>query len=523
MLRRSPTGLGMLALVALLAALVLAGCGSSGSGNGSTTAAPGPDPATVAPASAAVYAEAVVRPGGEVADGVLAAARKVSQVEDPVGELTRLLDDELAEEDSSFARDFEPWLGSRVGLFVTKPPRRGEAGLAVIAAVRDRDALKGAVARQRTNGTLRPSGSYRGVAYDVDSDDGVPNALVGDWYVAGRMDAFRAVVDTFKGGASLADSARFHDAIAPLDDDRLAFVYADPTALLANVDTPDVLDDDAFHVEIPGLEGLLKSLRDADPVTLALTARADEIALELRADADGTPLAEAQDGGLSVGELPGDAWLALATPALGPLIASALDAAGVHDDAVQQVRGTLGLDLDRDLLDPLGGLAAFARGTSVLDLGGGVMLKMDDARSASTLLTRLRAILGAAGVGVVRPAGDGFEVQIPRSPQPIVVDALGDRIAAGYARSSTADLLNPQERFDESPGGKAAIASLGEGFTPSLVVLVSPIAQLLESLDAIGIADMSKVLPYVRPYRSLAIGTQRDDDRVTVRVVAALR
>lgn len=514
--RRSPIGFGMLALVALLAALALAGCGDGDSPGGGTAATAGPDPASVTPQGAAVYGEVLVRPGGDVERGVLAAARKVVLVEDPAAELRQLLD-EASDEDTQFARDIDPWLGDRIGGFMLLPRggANGDPDWALAFAVRDRDALERTIERFRDKDDQRPAGTYGGVAYDRDVEDrSMYSAMVGDFYVGGSLAGLKAAIDASKG-PSLAESDRFQSAIEPLDDDQLAFAYADPTKLVAAIDAADLSD--------PRLERLAASQRDADPVTLGLTARADEIALELHADVAGTPLADLQDGGLSVGELPGDAWLALATPALGPLIASALDAAGVHDEAAQQVRGALGLDLDRELLEPLGGLAAFARGTGVLDLGGGVMLKMDDAGAARTLLTRLRAIVGAAGIGVVRPSGDGFELLAPRVPQPIVVDALGDRIAAGYARSSTEDLLNPQERFDESPGGEAALATLGEGFTPSLVVLVPPIVQLLESLDAIGIADLSQALPYVRPYRSLAVGTQRDDDRVTVRVVAALR
>lgn len=509
--RRSPIGLGMLALVALLA-LVLAGCGGSENSTDGATAA-GPDPASVAPQSAVAYAEALVRPGDDVKAGLLAAAGKVLRVQDPGAELQRLIE-KSDEPGESFARDIEPWLGDRIGVFVLiSPPGSGdEPNVAVLVAVSDRDALDATVARQRQEGKLRGGGSYRGVAYDID-EDGAANATVGDFYVVGDVRALRAAVDASKG-ASLGESARYGDAVSQLEADRIASLYFEPRALR------ELLALGGQDLPVPVRESL-QGLANSQPIVAGLTARSDEIALELHAG-DAGPLADTQDGGLSVGELPGDAWLALATPALGPLIESALRAGGLHEQAAEQVRA-LGLDLDRDLLEPLGGLAAFARGTGVLDLGGGVVLKMSDAGAARKLLTRLRAIVGAVGAGVVRPSGDGFEVQIPRSPQPIVVDALGERIAVGYGRSSAEDLLNPQERFDESPAGKAALATLGEGFTPSLVVLVPPIAQLLESLDAIGIADLSQVLPYVRPYRSLAIGTQRDDDRVTVRVVAALR
>jgi hypothetical protein len=199
----------------------------------------------------------------------------------------------------------------------------------------------------------------------------------------------------------------------------------------------------------------------------------------------------------------------------------------VHDQAAAQVRANIGLDLDRDLLEPLGGLGLFVRGESPLDIGASALLPMTDAAAAQRLLTRIQAIVGA-GLGVpVRPlaasGARGFQVQIPQSPQPIVVLAKGDRLVVGYAASSAQDLLDPQQRFDDSSDGKAAIDTLGDGYTPTFVLIVPPLARLLRSLDQIEVADLSSVLPYVDAYRSLAIGTKRDGDRTSVRIVAALR
>jgi hypothetical protein len=263
-------------------------------------------------------------------------------------------------------------------------------------------------------------------------------------------------------------------------------------------------------------------------VTASLTATADEIAIEASGGAQVTDALNGDsDAEVTVGQLPGDSWLALATPPLGPIVRSALAAAGVHDQAAAQVRQNVGLDLDRDLLAPLGGLGIFVRGGSPLDIGGGALLQMTSAAAAQRLLTRIEAIVGAGLGAPTRPlavsGARGFQVLIPQSPQPIVVLAKGDRLAAGYAASSAQDLLDPQARFDESSDGKAAIDTLGDGYTPSFVLIIPPLAGLLRSLDQLQVADLSSVLPYVDAYRSLAIGTKRDGDRTSVRVVAALR
>jgi hypothetical protein len=517
--RRLPRGARVVALIALFTTLVViaAGCGGESS---SPPAPAGPSPASVVPPDAAVYAQAIVRPSGELNAGVVAAARKVLRVQDPGAELERLIDKGLADSSfpgpPSYARDIEPWLGDRAAVYVL--PDRGDKPVAgFVAVVKDRAALQRELRRLRDAGTLRSGGRDGGVSYDV-TRDGEAVGIVGDFVLlASSLDAFRAAV-TASSGDSLADASRYTDATGDVPDDALAFVYADPEAL---IEAAGGLRD------VPAqLRATLQRLAQGGAAVASLTADADQIVLEGSASSKLLET-ESSDAQVSVGQLPGDAWLALATPPLGPLVKNALDAAGVHDQAAEQVQRKLGLDLDRDLLDTLGGLGLFARGEGPLDLGGGVLLQMTSAAATQRLLTRIEAIVGAAAGVPTRPlavaGARGFQLEIPPLPQPIVVLVKDDRIAAGYAASSTQDLLDPQQRFDESNGGKAAIETLGDGYTPALVLIVPPLAALLRALDEIEVADLSSVLPYLDAYRSLAIGTKRDGDRTSVRIVAALR
>ncbi|HKG40269.1 MAG TPA: DUF3352 domain-containing protein [Conexibacter sp.] len=515
MSRRLPHGARLFTLVAVLIALIAAGCGSdstSSSGNG-------PDPATVAPAKAALYGQAIVRPDGDMKAGVLAAARKVLVVDDPGAELDRLLDRLGDEGGTSYSQDIEPWLGQTVGGFLLMPiGGSDDPDWAVALAIADRGAFDAALPRLRRH-DQHPAGRYSGIAYDKDDTDDTYSAAVGDFYVGGTLAGLRAAIDASKG-SSLAEASNFTDAVGAIPDDALAFAYVDPKAIVAAAGTLEDAPANARRA--------LARFADAEPVTASLTATADEIAIEASGGAEVTEALDSDsDATVTVGQLPGDSWLALATPPLGPLIRSALAGAGIHDQAAAQVQQGIGLDLDRDLLEPLGGLGVFVRGESPLDIGGGALLQMTDAVAAQRLLTRIQAIVGA-GLGVpVRPlavsGARGFQVQIPQSPQPIVVLAKGDRLAAGYAASSAQDLLDPQQRFDDSSDGKAAIGTLGDGYTPSFVLIVPPLAGLLRSLDQLEVADLSPVLPYVDAYRSLAIGTKRDGDRTSVRIVAALR
>jgi hypothetical protein len=520
MARRLPHGSRALAVVALLLTPFAIGCGGSGNGNGGTASSGGgPDPASVAPASVAVYFQATVRPSGQMKDDVLAAARKVLRVRDPGAELRRLLDGDRSG-GVVFSRDVEPWLGQRSGGFLLLPTggaRKPDFGVAL--AIADRGAFDGAHARLLRH-DLHHAGSYRSVALDQEGRDRTSwFAPVGDFYVGGTLGGVRAAIDASKG-SSLADAARFTDAVGRVPANALAFAYADPKAIAAGLRRSLGSSSAARRT--------LAKLSTADPATASLTATADEIALEANADATLTGATSGgSDAQVSIGQMPGDAWLALATPPIGPLGREALDVSGMHDRAAAQVRRNLGLDLDRDLLGPLGGLGLFVRGGSPLDVGGGVLLRMTDAAAAQRLLTRIEAVVaGGAHLPlhlVTLSGARGFQVQIPQSPQPIVVLAEGDKLAVGYAASSAQDLLRPQQRFDDSSAGKAAIATLGAGYAPSFALLVPQLAGLLRSLDELQVANLSSVLPYVTPYRSLAIGTKRDGDRIAMRVVAALR
>ncbi len=85
--------LAVAAAVALSATFAIA-CGSDDEQQASS---PTDGPATVAPSSAIGYAEVLVRPSGDVAEGVETAARRMLRVDDAGRELRRLLDEQVDE------------------------------------------------------------------------------------------------------------------------------------------------------------------------------------------------------------------------------------------------------------------------------------------------------------------------------------------------------------------------------------------------------------------------------------------
>src|ERR687885_1236136 len=71
----------------------------------------GADPAALVPASAPLYAEAVVGGDAKEQSDARAALARILRTSDPRGELVRLFD----RGNVQFTRDVEPWLGDRVG------------------------------------------------------------------------------------------------------------------------------------------------------------------------------------------------------------------------------------------------------------------------------------------------------------------------------------------------------------------------------------------------------------------------
>ena len=113
-----------LAVIALAA-----GCGGSGGD-------PDADPAAMVPARAPLYVEASIKTD----DDFEAVAKKLSGSENPNREIKRLFDEAVKDENLKWDRDFKPWVGDRLGFFVTSFNPDGEdAEAALVAPTADAD------------------------------------------------------------------------------------------------------------------------------------------------------------------------------------------------------------------------------------------------------------------------------------------------------------------------------------------------------------------------------------------------
>jgi uncharacterized protein DUF3352 len=512
----------VLSLFCAVLALIAAGCGEAGSGGEG-------DPASLVPAGAAFYVEAAVQPQDERREDALAAASKIMRTDDPAAKLRGLIDEELADEGLQWERDFGSWLGEEAGVWVTNFEAE-EPSWAMILAAEDAEAADAAVDRiAKADGREHTARSHDGIEYLVDPD-GVAGGVVDDFVVFGTEDAFKRVADT-RDADSLADDDRYGDAIGELADERLGHYYLDVKPLLEVAKKQD--PEAAANVE--QFERMFP-LDKLGPVTGAFTADSDGMALDTVVT--GIPegpmrnLAEIWSGGGSelLGELPGDAWGAFATPQLGEAAESLMSsfAGAIGGAAVAaQVKQATGLDLQQDVFSWVGDVGAFVRGSDMASLDGALVISSTDEERASSAFGKIIALIGRQ-TGVepepvrIDGAESAFELAAPGAEKRIVFARSADRVVAAYGHEAAAAALSSDATLADSDGFRAAEEVLGDGMKPSFLLSFEDVVALADATGETD-ADFDKVRPYLEALGVVTSGGELDGDRVQSRLAVTLK
>ena len=337
--RRARRALVMALLLTLLGAM-LVGCGSS------HTTGTGVDPAVAVPASAPLYAGAIVRPDGSLQAAASAAGSALTHQPDPYLNLLAILQTP-GSAPLDFGRDIAPWLGARAGIFLSSASTSGQASVGQLFALLARGLLgssssagafpfapsagaggtapagaRGAIvldtsdvakARSFVESQAHKAGahatSYRGVSYLL-AADGLSFAVVDRLVVIGSQDAVQGVIDTTLGGPSLAQSADYKKLLAVAPSGALAHVFVNAPAAPPGGATPGATGSQ-------GLGGLLGLLAGPRVTNVSLVPSAASISLDAdslsagSASGSGGLLSSASQGAQAAGELPGDSWLAV--------------------------------------------------------------------------------------------------------------------------------------------------------------------------------------------------------------------
>jgi len=289
---------GALLLAALTGAA--AGCGSTASTG--TTA----DPAGAVPASAPLFAGAVVRPEGSLKSAALSAGHTLSGQANPYLHLLAVLQTPGSGK-LQYASDVAPWLGPHAALFLSSvnattdakvsqllPVLIGSltgtgsaqaawpfstAGLqgALVLDTSDSGKAQSFLSSQAAHAGAQPA-TYRGVAYQQTSA-GVAFALVHRFMVIGSESGVHAVIDTTLGGASLAQSSGYSTLVKDAPADALGDIYTGPTL---------------YRAAPQGLPAVLGALEGTGGANISLVPTATSVTL----DVDSLPAPAASGSGL---------------------------------------------------------------------------------------------------------------------------------------------------------------------------------------------------------------------------------
>jgi hypothetical protein len=515
------------AAAAVLLALLLAACGSESESEGS-----GSDPAALAPAKSPLYIEATVRPEGELKTNVNTLAEKIAGVGD-LGELiVSELESSAGEEGEAFdyEKEVAPWLGERGGLFFREFDGEDFHRYGIAIQTDDADATQAFVDKQNeeSDDPVR-DGSYEGVDYAIESDDGTTIGVIGDFLaVSEDEDTFKAMVDTAEGDESLAGEDRFAETFDSASEGSFADLY---------VDVGGLLDQSGEGIDPEAKQFLDSAGIDPSEATAvaSLVPGSDRIEIELSSDLAGENPPSGDASGL-LGALPADSVAAVAFADFGDRAGEALDQIDengipgeIPPGEFKSALKKAGIDVDK-IAGSIGNLGVFAEGSSEPTLAGAAVLETSSADEARSTVANVGLLLRATGTpGVTALSGQlsGFSVRDREElgDQPLVVAAKGERIAIAYGLPAATRALAPASgsTLSDNPAYKEAVSALGG--TPISGFADGPAALALASSLVAGSEDeegFEEARPYLDNIAWLAIGSTSSGDLATARLIAGI-
>ncbi|HEX5929266.1 MAG TPA: DUF3352 domain-containing protein [Solirubrobacterales bacterium] len=514
----------MVAVAATALAVFLTACGGDSDGSGS-------DPAALAPAKSPLYVEATLRPEGETKTNVEALAQRIAGVDD-LGELiVSELESSATDsgEELDFEQEVEPWLGEKGGVFFREFDGEDFHRYGIAVQTSDAEATQAFVDKQneQSDDPVR-DGSYEGIDYAIESDDGTTVGVIDDFLAIAEDEAtFKAMVDTADGGESLAADDRFTETFDAASEGSFADVYVDVGGLLDQ--SGDSVDPEAQQfLDSAGID-------PAEATAVAsLIPGSDQVEIELSSDLAGQNPPSGDPSGL-LGELPADSVAAVALTDFGDRVGEALDqidANGIEGVPPRKFKSTLkeaGIDVDK-IAGSIGNLGVFAEGSSERDLAGAAVLETSNAEEAQDAVASVGVFLraaGTAGVTAIDGKFSGFSVrdQEELGDQPLVVGAKGERIAIAYGLPAAMRALNPSSSntLADSPLYKEAAGALGgtpiSGFATGPEALDVVASLVAGSDDEEGFDDAR---PYLEKITWLAIGSTSSGDLATAKLIAGI-
>jgi hypothetical protein len=542
-----------LALAAAILAAALGGCGSSSPGTSAS-------PATVTPASAPLYIDAVVRPEGSLKTNATTVAHTLTGRQQPFEGLLKLLSGPTGRT-PSYAREVEPWLGPHAGIFLSasgissaqgllnaellkKALSEGLTGLEAsllgqsgLSAALSSSSAQGALVLDTTDvdkarsfleaqahGAGARSESYRGVSYDV-APNGAAEGIVHRFAVIGSEAGLKSVIDTAAGGPALAQAAGYAKLASTADVDThspaLANVYFSPEALGGSAKT----GGGGAESILPLLEGVLGN---PGQLYVSVIPGTSSVALDLDTlPPSSTSSSESSSAGATSGAqvlrgLPGGSWLAIGVGDLGRTLGSAKGLSTLSSLASGLSIGTISLkaviaplsshalNVQRDLLSWMGATGFYVSGSSILSLGGAVVITSKDPARSREAVAKLAQAYREAGGQTFPTSIPGTEtavvVKLPNFPLTLTMAYGQGKFLMGLGAASIEEALSPQSTLEGSPNYSTATSALGQGIEPSALVEFHTLSGLIESLGLNQDPSLSGFASAIAPLSNLAVG-----------------
>ncbi len=495
----------LLTLVAVsIAALVAIGCGRQ------DEAASGAS--ELVPAGSVIYGEATLKPEGDQKEAIDAILSKFPGGGQAGDKLKDLIEQGMRESDApiSFKEDIEPWLGDEAAFFVTNLGPTGGTAAGLIATD-DEDKAREALEKS-AEGKLTKH-DYKDVEYLTDESEEA-GAVFDGFLVLGTEEGVKAAIDTSKGGKKLSDDEDYQKALDDAADDRLGFFYMNSPQLLQTLRESGAPLPDSFRKFFE------------QPLVLTVDADKDGVTFEgSLPEGLGAASLFGQASDL-VEQLPGDSWVGVAQTDLGKLINYYVDAfagmVGGRDAIAQQLKAATGLDLQKDVIDWMGDFAIFARGKSVSELDGALIIETKDEAASARFISALGKLAKNQAdnpgdrVGPLSAPGGGEGITLTSAgiPKPVHLFQAKGRVVLAYGDKAAADAIDPATTLGDSADFTAARDSLGD-YEVSFFVLMQPIFDLVDSTEVASDADWQKAKPYLEPLNALVGGTSGDGDSLS--------
>jgi hypothetical protein len=239
----------------------------------------------------------------------------------------------------------------------------------------------------------------------------------------------------------------------------------------------------------------------------------------------------ASAGSSLIGGFPADSWLAFGVHETGGGAAAGLRstktgaALGVRGSAaIQRAFAAAGIDA-RNLGRWVGDVSGFLSGSSILDLGGALVIQSRDQSASAKTLDQLRAAFEADVDVETRPLGGGetgFTVTPAGAPLQIVFTQRDGKFVVALGRDSVGDALAAPDKLSDSAAFESATDSLA-GLTPSFYLDFQPIASLFQLPGVIEDPRFEQIKPYLERLDYVIAGSGSSGGRGLLRIALGVR